>query len=100
MADDKEKEGQEQEERITLTRAELDAYLSEREREAKMPEDEKRIRSIVRDEVGKGIREALPKALSDIFEDEGNEGPGDKQAPGGAGKSKTGSLIDSFLGKS
>lgn len=88
------------EETITLTRAELDAALADRDKRANMSDDEKRVRSIVSDEVRSTLRDELPKALSSIFTDD--DGDGDdadrSQDTGGGGGSKLGDKISDFLG--
>lgn len=94
---DKEKDKDKGEEKISLTRKELEAILADRDREAKMPDDERRVRGIVRDEVGRTLEDKLPKILSDLFTDEGE--PGDDQEPGDTKRKTAGkSIIDSFLG--
>lgn len=89
MMVEKEKEDEE----LTLTRAQLKAMLDERDRTAKMGDEEKRIRSIIREEVGATLKDALPGIFEGLFEDEGT--PGDKQKPGDTGKG----LLRSFLGE-
>ena len=65
-------------EELTLTRGELDALLERRDKRAKMDDDEKRVRSIVRDE----MEDALGAFFS--FEDSGEGGEGKrKQSPKG-----------------
>lgn len=83
-------------EKISISRKELSDLLAERDREAKMSDDEKRIRSIVRDETGRTLEDKLPKILSDLFTDDSE--PGDEQEPGDTGKQKVSGLIEQFLG--
>lgn len=84
-------------EKISISRKELSDLLAERDREAKMSDDEKRIRSIVRDETGRSLEEKLPKILSDLFTDD-ESAPGDEQEPGDTGKQKVSGIIEQFLG--
>ncbi len=85
------KDDERDDEEVTLTKAELKAMLDERDKTAKMGNEERRIRSIIREEVEGAMRKSLPGIFEGLFEDE----PGDKQKPGDTGKG----LLRSFLGE-
>jgi hypothetical protein len=80
-------------EQITITRAELEAALERRQREATMTPEQKEVRSMIREEVKGAFDE-----LFQIDDDEAGESQR-KQSPKGAGKSGgTKSLWDQFTG--
>jgi len=90
MAEDEQRDPNE---KITLTRAELEAALERKSREATMTDDEKRVRSMVREEV-KG-------AFDELFaiDDDDDEPDKRKQSPKGAGSKGSKSIWDQFAGK-
>jgi len=80
-----------EQETVTLSKAELESLLADRERKAKMPDDEKRLRAIIRDETAGILREQLDELFS--AEDDDDEGKR-RQAP----KGTKGDLFAGFLG--
>lgn len=66
---------------VTMTKGELETLLADRERRGKMTDEEKQIRSIVREEVGSTLDEKLA-----AFFDLGN---GDGADNDGGGKQET-----------
>jgi len=76
-------------EEITLTRGELEDFLARRERDASMTDDEKQVRTMIREEV---------KAVFDgLFEIEPDDDGKRRQTPKGTERGQ--SLMDAFLGK-
>lgn len=57
-------------EQITMTKGELETMLADRDKRAKMTDEEKQIRSIVREEVGS----TLDEKLSAFFDLDGGDG--------------------------
>jgi hypothetical protein len=60
------------EEQITISRKDLDDLLAKRERDAKMSDDERNVRKIVREEVGSILDEKL-STFFDFADDKGDE---------------------------
>lgn len=93
---DENKHEDDDDEKITLTRGQLKELRDRTMAEATMPEDERKVRGLIRDEVKAAFDELFDVAADDDDDDAGKR----KQSPKGTGKkSGAGSLFDAFLGQ-
>lgn len=89
-------------EKITLTRAELEAALSQKEREATYSDDERKVRAMMREEARGAFEDMFSERDDDDEPDDDADKPAAKrtQKPKGTGgKAGSKSLVDQLLGR-